>query len=170
VVHVGCSDVMRLGFWGTLSYRVTVGTFLNYRKLYVMDYYHFSANRTFALRKMTDAGDIGNNNDESIAGFNLNDYYVFSTPRDFVEAHAEHHFNGFLLNKFPGIRKARFQEVIGAHYLLMNGSVNYFELSVGLEHIGLGSLLPGFLRIDYILSASDIHSQNRQGIRFGIGF
>lgn len=169
-VRIGCSDDMRLGLLGTLSYRITAGTFLNYRQLYVMDYYHFSANRTIALRKMEDAGDIGNNNDESIAGFNLNDYYVFSTPRDFVEAHAEHHFNGFLLNKFPGIRKARLQEVIGAHYLLMNGSVNYFELSLGLEHIGLGSLLPGFLRIDYIISASDIYSQNRQGIRFGIGF
>lgn len=169
-IRLGCSDDMRVGLLGTLSYRFTAGTFLSYKQVYFMDQYHFSANRTFALRKITDAGDVGNNNDENIAGFNLNDYYVFSTPRDFIEAHAEHHFNGFILNKFPGLRKTKFQEVVGAHYLLMNGSVNYFEFSVGLEHIGLGNVLPGFLRIDYIISASDIRSQNRQGLRFGIGF
>jgi len=162
-------DDMHLGLWGTLSYQITVGGFINTRNMYFMDYYHVNGNRTFALNKLKDPGDVGGE-PATIAGFMLCDYYVFSTTKPFFEAHAEHHFNGFLVNKLPLLRKARLQEVLGVHYLLCNQNTNYAELSIGIEHIGLGDFMPGFLRIDYVSSFTTVYGQLRHGIRFGLGF
>lgn len=162
-------DNIHLGLWGTLSYQITAAAFINTRYIYFMDYYHINGNRTFALNKLKDPGDVGGEQG-TISGFMLNDYYVFSTTKPVIETHAEHHFNGFLVNKLPLLRKTGFQEVMGIHYLANNGQSHYAELSLGIEHIGLGGFMPGFLRIDYVSSFTNIYGQLRHGIRFGFGF
>ena len=97
-----------------------------------MDYRHFRGNQilfsTFALRK-----------------FNLLDYYSRSTREPFAEAHAEYHFNGFILNKIPLLRKLKLDEVAGFHYLKVKGLHDYYECSIGLSKFEL-------LRLDLVLS------------------
>ena len=83
--------------------------------------------------------------------FNMMNYYEFASDR-YVSLYAEHHFQGFFLNKIPLMRKLKLREVVSAKGLIGDLSnrhksvmdfpaglyhVNdpYFEASVGIENI-----------------------------------
>ena len=114
-----------------------------------MDYKHFGGNRTIY------AGNFG--------GFQLLDYYRYSTAKAYLEAHFSHEFNGFIFNKIPLFRKLKWQEVVNLNYLRTEKSQNYLEVGVGVEHIFK------ILRVDFVTS---FQSQEKvgSGIRIGIGF
>ena len=63
-----------------------------------------------------------------------------------MEAHAEHHFNGFIINKIPLLKKLKIQEVAGIHYLHNEKISNYFETNFGIEK------LFRFIRVEYIMA------------------
>jgi hypothetical protein len=151
---------------GMFVYQVSYGFFPNTGKIYFTDYYHFDGNQTIFLKK---SRNNANQNQESIAlaGFNLLPYYQYSTISDFLEAHAEHHFNGWIINKIPLIRKTKFKEVVGVHYLSTKGLNQYVELSVGIEKIGIPGVLPGFLRIDFVTAYSS-QTKLSSGLRIGL--
>jgi hypothetical protein len=97
-------------------------------------------------------------------------YYKYSTNNYFVEAHAEQHFGGWLLNKIPLIRKLRLHEVVGIHYLQNDLISNYFEADVGLEHIGIPKLrVTPYLRIDWVFAFTP-RSNMGNGFRIGLKF
>ena len=73
----------------------------------------------------------------NLAEFRNLPYYDFSTPDYGFEVHAEQNFGGFFLNKIPLIRKLKFKEIIGFHYLQTDLLKNYMEFSAGVEKIGL---------------------------------
>ena len=114
-----------------------------------MDYRHFNGNRTIY------AGGFG--------GFQLLDYYLYSTNNAYLEAHYSHHFNGFILNKLPFIRQGKLQEVVNINYLHTRESKNYLEVGVGLEHIFK------ILRAD-IYTGFQSGKKVRTGLRLGFGF
>ncbi|MEI7803276.1 MAG: DUF5686 family protein, partial [Bacteroidota bacterium] len=64
------------------------------------------------------------------------------------EGHYEHHFNGFILNKFPLLRKFKWYEVASAHYLI-TPDIRYAELDLGIEHIFK------IIRVDWVNSYSN---------------
>src|SRR5207245_1089209 len=77
------------------------------------------------------------------------DYYKYSTNEDFVEAHGEYNFGGFLLNKIPLIRKLKLNEIAGVHFFSSDsGGKNYLETSFGIEKLRL-------LRADFVISFLD---------------
>ena len=83
------------------------------------------------------------------------------------EAHYEHHFNEFILNKFPLIRKLNWQAVASAHYLTTDAIGHYVEVGVGIEHIFK------FMRVDYFRAITNGRLQPivaDQAIRVGFGF
>ena len=82
------SDKFDFKNFGDSHYKVTIGGFLNNHSMYFMDYKHFGGNRTIFTR-----ADYGLNN------FNTLPYYEFSTNNSFLEAHYEHHFNGWVFNR-----------------------------------------------------------------------
>ena len=115
------------------------------------------ANQTFSLVKDT---------------FALLNYYDFVTD-EYLAGHFEHHFNGYILNRIPLLKKLKLRSLVSfrAAYgnisqenrAINDGLVNssgaynvnynapnklYYEYSVGLENIGYGNLR--FLRIDAI--------------------
>jgi len=142
-------DYVNLGLFGRFGYRVSGGAFLRSKNLLFVDYKHFWGNQTIIA-----SGNYLNS-------FRLLPYYTYSANKWFVEAHAEHHFNGFILNKIPLIRRIKMQEVVGAH-LLMNNAINqYYEVNFGLERIF------NVIRLDYILGYG-IANKVRQG--FTVGF
>lgn len=143
------SDEVDMGLFGSSEYWVSGGTFLNNRKMWLMDYRHFNGNRTAY------AGGFG--------GFQLLDYYLYSTNNTYVEGHYSHHFNGFILNKLPFIRKGKLQEVVNLNYLHTRESKNYLELGVGLEHIFK------VLRADFYTGFQS-GQKVRTGFQFGFGF
>lgn len=144
------SDDIRLGLFGTFSYLFEAGSFLNNQRMELPDFKHFNGNLIY----------LGN---FRVGNFQTLDYYRFSTRERYLEGHAEHHFNEFLLNKIPLIRKLNWQTVLSIHSLLTPEAGNYTEFGVGIEHIFK------FLRVDYYRGYQRGRLYN-VGIRVGAGF
>jgi hypothetical protein len=150
MISAAVNHGFKTGLLGSGQFIVEVGGFLNRDSLSFVDFKHFNGNRT-----VFGHFEIGN--------YQLLDYYLLSTTEPYLQAHYEHHFNGFIFNKIPLLRKARIQMVTGLNYLNTDIGDDYWELGVGIEHIFK------ILRIDYYNSwQSGKHQRN--GIRFGIGF
>lgn len=97
--------------------------------------------------------------------FSLIDFYDFTTNQ-YVAAHFEHHFNGYIFNRIPFIKKLKLREVafyravlgdISKDNIAINrSSINYnapsakpfSEFGFGFENIGIGNFRP--IRIDFV--------------------
>jgi hypothetical protein len=143
------SDRQEAGLLGTSNYQVQVGGFLRRGPLYFMDFKHFSGNQTMY------AGNF--------SGFQLLDYYRYSTTKRYLEAHFSHEFNGFIFNKIPLFRRLKWQEVATVNYLNTPDSKHYLELGLGIEHIFK------FFRVDFFTSFQS-REKVGSGIRTGFGF
>lgn len=137
-----------LGLYGTFSFAVSAGKFLNNKKLFYPDYKHFNGNKiTFV--------------DQYLSSFLNLDYYKYSTPTSFVEAHTEYNMSGILTSKIPLLRKLKLEELIGLHYLSTPEIKQYGELHLGLQW--------KMLRVMYSHSRSDRADLNNVNtVRVGI--
>ncbi|SFQ32173.1 DUF5686 and carboxypeptidase regulatory-like domain-containing protein [Hymenobacter arizonensis] len=150
LLQAGVRDNVALGLLGNSSYRVSVGSFVGRKEgMQFMDYRHFSGNQTILT------GNFSN--------FQLLDYYRFSTNNSYVEAHYDHHFNGFFLNNIPLLRKLKLQEVASLNYLTTAQAGHYVEVGVGIEHI------VKVLRVDFY-TALQSGEKLGTGVRIGFGF
>lgn len=148
VLKIGIDGSQKFGLFGTMHYRGLYGAFLNNRKMEFMDYHHFNGNRTIF-------------SNFRLNSFQLLDYYSHSTNKNYLEASAEHHFNGFIFNKLPLIRKTKWKAVGGFRYLNTEFSTNYFEVSAGIENIFK------LIRIDFV-AGYEAGRNVRTGIVIGI--
>ncbi len=133
LIEVTMRDNFRLGLLGSSSYRITYGNFINNNKMYLMDYKHYHGNRTIFENASPNA-------------FQLLDYYTYSTNKSYLEAHFEHQFDGWIINKIPLLRNTGFREIAGFHILSNSFDNYYMEINFGLSNI-----LKVF-RIDYVAS------------------
>ena len=124
---------------GRFSYNIRAGKFFNAENIAFMDYQHFNGNQINVSRR-------GNYTDV----FNNLGYYDLSTNDSYLEMHAEHDFNGFILGKIPGLNKLNFNLIIGAHNLATPDNKPYQEFTIGIDNIGWGKFR--FLRFDYVRS------------------
>jgi hypothetical protein len=143
-------DDIRLGLVGTFSYRLKGGYFLRNKYMSFMDYKHFNGNQTLLA------------NPNYLNSFKLLPYYTYSTNQWYAEGHAEHHFNGFIMNKIPLLKKTKIQEVIGGHILFNDKLDQYYEINFGLEKIFQ------VLRVDYVLGYGP-YGKFTQGVVIGLG-
>lgn len=148
VLKIGIDGSQKFGLFGTMHYRGLYGAFLNNRKMEFMDYHHFNGNRTIF-------------SNFRLNSFQLLDYYSHSTNKNYLEASAEHHFNGFIFNKLPLIRKTKWKAVGGFRYLSTEFSTNYFEVSAGIENIFK------LIRIDFV-AGYEAGRNVRTGLVIGI--
>ena len=97
--------------------------------------------------------------------FSLIDFYDFTTDQ-YLALHLDHHFNGYILNRIPLIKKLKLREVlfyravigdISKDNIAINrSSINYnapnqkiyAEYGFGIENIGIGNFKP--VRVDFI--------------------
>ena len=126
----------------------------------------FEAGKTFGTVPIALLSPIPANQSFSLVKdtFTLLNYYDFVTD-EYLAGHFEHHFNGYILNKIPLLKKLKLRSLvtfraaygnISKENIAINESnINYnapnklyYEYSVGLENIGYGNLR--FLRIDAI--------------------
>lgn len=124
-----------LGVLGFLQYHLSTGFFLNNKRTYFQDFKHFNGNQTL----------IGNSRNYQNS-FMLLPYYEFSTDKFWSEAHIEHHFEGFLFDKIPLVRKLGWTTVLGSSFLHTQEGKNYLEMNFGIENIGKGIFR--FFRVD----------------------
>lgn len=141
-----------IGNKGRLSYNLRGGKFFNADDIAFMDFQHFNGNQINFSRR----GNYTN-------VFNNLGYYDLSTNDSYLEMHAEHDFNGFILGKIPLLNKLNFNLVVGAHNLATPDNKPYQEFSIGLDNIGFGKWR--FLRFDYIRS----YQNGYQGDAFVFG-
>lgn len=136
------------GLWGYSSFVASVGKFLNNDKVFYPEFKHFRGNNSLFstpdLRK-----------------FLFLDFYIFSTDREYLEAHFEHNFSGLLTNKVPLLRKLKLEELVGASYLSQPLKRNYTEFYFGLQRLifraAYGFAYDGSKRVEH-------------GFRFSYGF
>jgi hypothetical protein len=124
-----------MGLFGYTELRGEYGGFFKKNTVQFIDYQHFNGNET----------SFGNPEKYMTSFLNL-PYYRYSTTGNYVMFHAQHHFEGFLLDKIPLIRKLGLKEVFRAAYLNTPELGNYTELSFGIDNIGFG--LFRLLRLD----------------------
>ncbi|MEP5613096.1 MAG: DUF5686 and carboxypeptidase regulatory-like domain-containing protein [Cyclobacteriaceae bacterium] len=150
-VSVRVQDDISLGLSGSSTYSVEAGSFLNANSLTFVDFKHFSGNQT-SLSQV-----------DKRYKFELLPFYAFSTKDSYLEAHFEHHFNEFIFNKIPLVKKLNLQAVGSVNYLNTKALGNYVELGAGIEHIFK------FMRVDYWWAFRD-GSSAANGFRIGVGF
>ena len=150
LARISIDDNIKLGLVGTFVYKLKGGYFLSNKYTDFMDYKHFDGNQTILA------------NNDYLNSFKILPYYTYSTNKWYVEAHAEHHFNGFIFNKIPILKKTRIQEVVGGHALFNDKADKYIEVNFGLEHI------LQIIRVDYVLGYGP-KSAFHQGFLIGLG-
>ncbi|MEN0004810.1 MAG: DUF5686 and carboxypeptidase regulatory-like domain-containing protein [Bacteroidota bacterium] len=131
-----------VGVLGYTAINVEAGTFrLNDSPEGVsfVDFKHFNGNQTF----------IGSPR-RYMNSFMLLPYYAYSTGSTYVEAHWQHFFEGFLLDKIPGLNKLGWSTVLGAKFLDTNEQPSYAEFSFGIDQIGFGPVR--LFRFDVVTS------------------
>lgn len=141
-------DRIGLGLWGYTSFLIGAGKFLNNNKMYYLDYKHF-------------AGNISTIFPPNLRKFQYLDFYQFSTNQQYFEAHLEHNFAGFFMNKIPLLRKAKLEEFVGGGYLSSPEKRNYKEFYFGIQRL--------VLRASYGF-AYDAAQKISQGFRISYGF
>lgn len=146
-VRIAIEDAMRLGMAGTTNYTVSYGNFIRVSNIMFINSQHFLGNLTLASTFRLNS-------------YNLLEYYLYSTSKEFVEAHLEHNFNGFLLNKIPWVRTFKLDEVAGFHYLYVRDKPSYYEYSFGFQKLRS-------VRVDFV-SAFGPGIKPRYGFRIGI--
>lgn len=118
---------IKTGVLSELHYAASVGTFLNNRNTYLMDYKHFMGNETFVQY-----GD-------AFTSFRALPYYRYSTSERFLEAHVVNESRRLLLTRIPLVRLAGLKENLMVHYLLTPTLPHYAEVGYGLD-----GLIPKF--------------------------
>ena len=154
LVRIAIRDDWQIGLFGRTEFTLEGGRFVNKNRAEFPDFKHFRGNQTFIGKP-----------DNYLSTFHLLPYYEFSTTNDFVEAHFQHHFDGFLLDKIPFIRKLHLKTVLGASWLYVDGRDHYNEVSFGIDNLGFGVLR--IFRIDAVASFRDGKYDNF-GLMLGI--
>jgi hypothetical protein len=82
----------------------------------------------------------------------------------YLEIHAEHNFDGFIMNKIPLLNKLNSTLVVGFHNLAVPYRQPYQEFSIGLDHLGFGKFK--LFRVDYVRSYQNGYLGD--GVIFGL--
>ena len=141
------SDDLNLKLAGKFRYKILMGGFLNDRKLYLPDLYHFNGNTSFPAS-------------EYLNSYQLLSYYRLSNADKFYSsAHVEYHLNGLLTNKIPFVNKLNLFLVLGANGLYTSSNKHYYETFFSIENIFR------VVRLDFIQSFSTDPQLRTTGMR-----
>ncbi|WP_350285576.1 DUF5686 and carboxypeptidase regulatory-like domain-containing protein [uncultured Croceitalea sp.] len=143
-----------IGNKGKFGYNFRAGTFLNADDISFVDYQHFNGNRTRVTR--------GN----YLNSFLLLPYYDLSTNQDYFEAHLQHNFKGYIMQKIPLLNKLNAHLIINGNALATTNNTPYYEFGVALGNLGWKKFR--FLRFGYVRSY--YNGVAEEGINFGLQF
>jgi len=135
--QLAISDIVDMKIFGKSIYTFNGGGFFaGQNNLEFIDYYHFEGNQTLFL--------MSNWGVQSQVPFNTLNYFDYSTNNYFLSGRWEHHFNGWIFNKLPLLRKLKFQVISGAASLYSGDNGLFSEFFVGAENIF------NILRVDFV--------------------
>lgn len=121
-IQFGARQTFKIGTFGTSTYRVSTGKFLNTKKLHAEDYkYHRRGDPILFSNPLYSYQDLDT---------------TLPTKKWYLETHYIHHFNGALINKIPFMKRTRISTVAGGGYLWVpEHDWIHYEMFVGLERI-----------------------------------
>lgn len=135
------------GLAGQTDFIFSAGAFFNRQRMEFIDWYHPIGNQTFISP-----------GEHYLRGFNLLPYYAYSIGRaGYAEAHIVHNFQGWILDKIPGLRKLNWKERFGLHAFYSDqpaadpaftGKLPYWEASFGFTNIGFKFFRP--FRVEFV--------------------
>lgn len=146
---------LNLKNYGQLGYSINAGTLFGNQDVALVDFQHFAGNETY----------VGTSSNY-LNRFNLLGYYEYSTTEDYMHAHLEHNFKGWILNKIPLINQLNYNLIVGAKTLQVNNSDSYNELSIGIDNLGFGKFR--VLRLDFVKPYQN--GWQSGGVIFGLKF
>lgn len=149
-IDLTISDNHSLGLVGRLEWEAGAGWFPNNKFVSFIDRQHFNTSRVHVMPT-------------GLARFKALPYYISSTDQYYAQAHLEQHFNGFIFNKIPLIKKLKWQTVGGIHYLFEPTFGNYWEVTAGIENIFR------IIRVDFVFPFREEKFQQFT-FRFQLGF
>lgn len=139
---------------GAFSYNIRAGAFVNQEDISFVDYQHFNGNESYITRK------------DYMESFFLLPYYELSTNKEYVEAHAEHNFNGFIMNRIPLLKKLNAHLIVSGKFLATTNNRPYSEFGVALGNLGIKKFR--FLRVGY--AQSYFNNTVERGLNIGLIF
>ena len=151
------------GLAGYTNWNVGGGLFLRHNNLSFMDLHHASGNQRIFGTPVS-----------YLRSFFLLPYYAYSTDQAYTEIHAQHHLEGWLLDKIPWLRKLNWKEVFGANFYYTDqisrdpaftGKLPYWELNWGFENIGIKAIRPLRLDVAFGFFGKDYY---RTGVVLGV--
>ncbi|MEI9809168.1 MAG: DUF5686 family protein [Bacteroidota bacterium] len=143
-------DNLNFKLGGEFKYKISIGGFLNSKRVEIPDFQHFNGNQVYSIQKYLDA-------------FQLAPYYRYSNTENFYTVlHVEHHFNGLLTNKIPMFNKLKWYLVAGSNAFYVQPDKYYVEAFLGIENI------LKIFRVDFI-NAYQPGLNYKFGIKVGAG-
>ncbi len=138
--YVRINDGISLANLGVSNVAIEFGGFFNTSRVYFMDFKHFDGNQTALIPQEGD-GEItigGKDNyytSSKTVSFHSLNYYSNSTIGNYIAFNYYHHFNGWIINKVPFLRKSKIQALAGVNFLYTKEKKEYTEFFIGFEHI-----------------------------------
>lgn len=147
-------DSWSVGVGGRFSWYVNGGFFFAKDNVQFKDFRHFMGSEVFLMKSA-----------DYRSTFLQLPYYQFSTDKQYFQAHVQHHFDGWILDKIPGFQKLGWSLVAGAKFLKAGDNPSYSELHVGFANMGYKILR--LVRLDAVLSIHE--GQTDWGLRMSLG-
>ncbi len=123
LIDLGFRYKFQAGIRGKIDLKFHAGTFLNSSKMYFSDYKHFLGNRTPFVTT------------DPVGSYRMLDYYLYSTPDEYLSTHIHYQFRRFLITQLGLFRKKGLKENFIVNYLYTNESDNYTELGYSIDYI-----------------------------------
>lgn len=129
---------VNLHTYGFFSYNLEWAGHLGNKPEFFQDYLHPLGNEWL----MPDDG--------RLQMYYLLPFYEYSTNNFYVGGHFKHHFNGYIMDKIPLLKKTSLKTVLTTNYLWHPVKKHYLETGIGVENIIIGQIPVG--SIEYFLS------------------
>ncbi len=117
------SQSIDLGIFSNLDWSIRAGGFITKKNLHFSDFKHFNTPETPLIPNRPENA------------FMLLEYYRYSTPEWFVEAHIKYNTPFLLIKLFPFFSEKLWQETLYGNYLYQPVFKNYVELGYGLTDV-----------------------------------
>lgn len=112
-----------LGIFSNIDWSLGAGVFITKKNLHFADFKHFNTQEIPVLL------------DRPKNAFMLLEYYQYSTPEWFTEAHIKYNTPFLLIKLLPFFSQKLWQETLYGSYLYQPGFKNYVELGYGLSNV-----------------------------------
>jgi len=122
-VDFGIRYKFQAGIRGKIDLKVHAGTFLNSSNMFFVDYKHFLGNRSPFVTT------------DPVGSYRLLDYYLYSTPNEYLSTHVHYQFRRFIITQLSLFRKIGLKENLIVNYLYTSESVNYTETGYSIDYI-----------------------------------